>query len=150
VPKLAGIIAYQRRELEVSKAKFDLSRTRNPKDCETGHYLGLVLGELKDWPRTADVSMETAECLQNAQEEWRKDIAAIQASDDPPARKARKIAKREQSIATATRWMATSWFNTAVAYYNLSRPTDARTYAEKVVDDEQFGSRAKDLIALLR
>jgi len=44
---------------------------------------------------------------------------------------------------------ATSWFNTAVAYYNVSRPADAREYAEKVVDDQQFGERARELIARL-
>jgi tetratricopeptide (TPR) repeat protein len=150
VPKLAGIIAYRRTERDVSKMKFDLSRTRNPKDCETGHYLGLVLAELKDWTRTAEVSTATAQCLQTAVEEWRKEIASIQASDDPPQRKQRKIAKREQSIVTAGRWTITSWFNTAVAYYNLARPSDARAFAEKVVDDEQFGERARELVALLQ
>jgi len=39
VPKLAGLIAYRRHELEISRAKFDESRTRNPRDCETGYYL---------------------------------------------------------------------------------------------------------------
>ena len=37
VPKLAGLIAYRRHELEVSREKFDQSRTRNPRDCETGY-----------------------------------------------------------------------------------------------------------------
>src|SRR5262249_13860479 len=137
-------------QLDVSRTKFDLSWTRNPKDCETGFYLGMVLAELKDWPRTVDVSTSTAQCLQTAVEEWRKEIASIQASDDPPQRKERKIARREQSIATAGRWTVTAWFNTAVAYYNLSRPTDARAFAEKVVGDEQFGERARDLVARLQ
>jgi hypothetical protein len=45
--------------------------------------------------------------------------------------------------------MATSWFNTAVAYFNLSRKSDARQYAEKVAGDEQFGERAKELLTRL-
>src|SRR2546430_12342007 len=48
-----------------------------------------------------------------------------------------QIAKREQQIRTAGRMTATSWFNTAVSYYNLSRKAEAREYAEKVSDDEQ-------------
>ena len=45
---------------------------------------------------------------------------------------------------------ATSWFNTAVAFFNLSRKGEARQYAEKVVADEQFADRAKDLLSRLR
>ena len=46
--------------------------------------------------------------------------------------------------------LAQSTFNTAVSYYNLSRYADARPFAEKVVDDEQFGERAREIIALLK
>ena len=46
--------------------------------------------------------------------------------------------------------MATSWFDIAVAYYNLSRKTEARQFAEKVVGDEQFGERARELLSRLR
>jgi len=150
VPKLAGIIAYRRHELEVSRAKFDESLKRNQRDCETGYYLGLVLAELSQWPRASEIMPSAARCLQAAEERMKTEIADIGAGDDPPARKARKIAKREQSIATGRRWIATSWFNTAVAFYNLARPTDAREYAERIVEDQQFGDRARDLIARLK
>jgi tetratricopeptide (TPR) repeat protein len=150
VPKLAGIIAYRRHELEVSRAKFDESRSRNPQDCETGYYLGLVLAELSQWPRASEIIPEAARCLQGAVEQSLAAIEQIRAGDDPPARKARKIASREQRIATARRWIATSWFNSAICYYNLSRPADARDYAERVVNDEQFGERARELLSRLR
>jgi hypothetical protein len=45
--------------------------------------------------------------------------------------------------------VATSWFDIAVAYYNLSRRSEARQFAEKVTADEQFGERARDLITRL-
>jgi hypothetical protein len=44
---------------------------------------------------------------------------------------------------------ATSWFNTAIAYYNLQQKADARLFAEKVSADEQFGERARDLLTRL-
>jgi tetratricopeptide (TPR) repeat protein len=149
VPKLAGIIAYHRGALEVSRGKFDESLQRNARDCETGYYLGLVLAELKQWARASDIVPRAAECLERAAEQSRAEIEEIRASNDPPARKARKIAKREQSIAVGRRWIATSWFNTAVAYFNLARPADARPYAERVADDEQFGARARELLGRL-
>jgi tetratricopeptide (TPR) repeat protein len=150
VPKLAGIISFSRHELEVSRAKFDESRSRNAHDCETGFYLGVVLAELRQWPRTADVLLDTARCLDNAEEKTRREIAEIGASTEPAARKAKKSAKREQVIAAGRRMRAQSWFNTAVAYFNLSRTDDARGFAERVAADEVFGERARDLLSRLK
>jgi tetratricopeptide (TPR) repeat protein len=150
VPKLAGIIAYRRQELDVSRANFEQARTRNADDCETLFYFGLVLAELGQWPQTAETSSAAGRCLQRAEEQARAEIESIRMSTDPPPRQARKVARREQQIATARRMEATSWFNTAVAFYNTSRTADAREYAGRVRDDEQFGERARDLLSRLR
>jgi tetratricopeptide (TPR) repeat protein len=147
VPKLAGLIAYRRQQLALSRAKFEESRTRNPADCETTFYLGVVLAELRSWAPTADILTEAASCLEGNNKAYQEEIASIQGSNDPPARKAAKIARREQYIAKGRRQMATSWFDIAVAYYNLARRSEARQFAEKVAADEQFGERARDLMA---
>jgi tetratricopeptide (TPR) repeat protein len=150
VPKLAGIIAYRRKQLDVARVKFDQSRERKREDCETGFYLGVVLAEQRVWERSADVFVETGGCLDVAEQTAQSEIEAIRASNDPPARQQRQIAKREQQIANGRRMMATSWFNIAVASYNLSRMTEARRWAEKVVDDEQFGERAREILSRLK
>ena len=150
VPKLAGTIAYRRMELGVSRTKFEEARRRNPNDCETGFYLGIVLADLRVWDRTADVFVATARCLENAEQALNEDIETIKASKATPARQARQIAKREQQIAAARRMLATSSFNTAVAYYNLSRKAEAREFAEKVAGDEQFGERAREIISFVK
>jgi tetratricopeptide (TPR) repeat protein len=150
VPKLAGLIAYRRHELDVSRAKFEQANTRNPNDCETRFYLGVVLAEQGVWNRTAEVLVDTGRCLENAERGLNDEIAAIRASTDPPARQARKIARREQFIAKGRRMMATSWFDIAVAYYNLSRKVEARQFADKVANDEQFGERARDILSRLK
>ena len=74
----------------------------------------------------------------------------IIASTLPDVRKARQLTRRQQQIASAVRMRATCWFNAAVANFNLSKPDEARRYAEKVADDEQFGERARDLEARMR
>jgi tetratricopeptide (TPR) repeat protein len=89
----------------------------------------------------------TAGCLDDAEAAARQDIERIAASRSSEARKARQIARRRQQIASAVRMRATCWFNAAVANFNLSKPDEARRYAEKVADDEQFGERARDLTA---
>ncbi len=150
VPKLAGIIAYRRKQLDVARGKFDQSLQRNPTDCETSFYLGIVLADQRIWDRTAGVFVSTASCLENAERDLKRQIGQIRASDAPPARQARQIARREKQIATARRTLATSWFNTAVAYYSLSRKDEARQFAQKVADDEQFSERAREIISRLK
>ena len=150
VPKLAGIIAYRRKDLGIARTKFELSWTRDPNDCETGYYLGTVLAELSEWPRTADVLKKTASCLQSAIANLEGEIQEIQSSKDKPERIARQVARRERQIAEAKRELVQSSFNVAVASFNLARRDEAREWAEKILDDDQFGPRAKDLISRLR
>jgi len=150
VPKLAGLIAYRRKQIDVAREKFDESRTRNPNDCETGFYLGVVLAEQGVWDRTSEVLIAAGECLENWERDYTAEIERLRASQDPPQRVERQILRRQQQIADARRKMATSWFNVAVASYQLARKDAARQYAERVADDEQFGERARDLLSRLR
>ena len=45
---------------------------------------------------------------------------------------------------------ATVWFNAAAANFNLARTDEARRFAEKVADDEQFGERARTLLQRIK
>ena len=151
VPKLAGIIAYRRQQLDTARVKFDESwKAGRGEDCETGFYLGIVLGEQAQWARTSEVLIPTVACLEKMEQKLSAEIGSIRASNDRPERQERQIRRREQDIVKGRRMRATSWFNTAVAYYSLSRKDEARQYAEKVADDEQFGERARELLSRLQ
>jgi tetratricopeptide (TPR) repeat protein len=150
VPKLAGLVAYRRHELDVSRERFSLAHTRNANDCETFFYLGVVDAERRDWASAADILVGAAQCLQVNDDNYLKEIDTIEASDEPPARKAAKIARRRQYLEKGRRQMATAYFDTAVACYNLARKSEAQQYAAKVADDLQFGERAKEILARLR
>ena len=151
VPKLAGIIAYRRHELDVARARFEQSRERNPADCEVRFYLGVVRAEQGAWLETADTLMRAGECLEQLERRLRAEIAAIAARPaSRPDRRARQIARREREIASAARMLAASWFDIAVAYFNLSQKNEARLFAERVVDDDQFGARAREILARLK
>jgi hypothetical protein len=99
--------------------------------------------------KAADVLREAVSCIESAEAEAIRDVATIRASTDPPERQARLIARREKRIADGRRMIATSWYNTAVAYYSLSRKDEARQFAEKVAADDQFGERAKEILTRL-
>ncbi len=149
VSKLAGIIAYQRRELEVAKGKFETSQSLNGDDCETRFNLAAVNAELGAWSAAVDAYDGTGACLERLRAQIGSQIAALDASDAAPDRKARVLASRNTQLLGATRMLVQSWFNTAIADSKLDRKDDARREAEKVVDDEQFGARARDLLSQL-
>ena len=150
VPKLAGIIAYHRKQLDVSRDRFELSRRRNRSDCETGFYLGIVLGEQREWPRTVEVLIETVACFEKAEAKLNAEIENIRASTQPLDRQTRQIKRREAEIAGNRRRIVTSWYNMAVSYFSLSKKEQAREFAERVITDDEFGERARQLLARLR
>jgi tetratricopeptide (TPR) repeat protein len=146
VSKLGGLIAYRRLQRPAAIERFTMAQKLAPDDCENAYYLGIVHAELRDWPQTRTVFTSAAACIESAREGLRKEIAAIAASTWDPARKARQIARREAQITGAARMLVTSWFNMAVASYNLGQKEDARLYAERVVGDEQFAERAAEIL----
>jgi len=121
-----------------------------PEDCETSYLLGNVHAEMRDWPLTSAVFSRTATCIERARDGLRKEITAIEVSTWDPERKKRQIARREAQIAGAARMLVTSWFNIAVSNFNLGSRDEARRYAERVVDDEQFAERARDILKRLQ
>jgi tetratricopeptide (TPR) repeat protein len=150
VSKLGGIIAYRRRELDVARKRFEAARTLAPGDCETVYYLGNVHAEQKDWPLTASTFTSAAICIERARERLGREIVGIEASNWSEDRRARQIARREEQIAAAARMLATAWFNAAAAHFNLGHRDDARRFAERLVDDEQFAGRAKEILKRLQ
>jgi len=149
VPKLAGIIAINRKEYDVARQKLETAQKRNPTDCQTGYFLHLVLTELRSWDRAVTVAQSASNCLGGEIVAAQTEIERIQAADRPEAKKARLIASRQQRIASDTRMRANCWYNAAAASYNLSRKDEAKAFAERVIDDEQLGERARELLARL-
>jgi len=149
VPKLAGIIAINRHEIDVARQRLEISRQRNSNDCQTLYYLHLVLADQRKWPETVTGAVAAAGCIDAAEAGLRSQIEEIQQSEAPEARKTRQIAAREQQIASGIRMRATCWFNAAVGSYNTRKSDDARMFAAKLDGDAQYGDRARDLVAQL-
>jgi tetratricopeptide (TPR) repeat protein len=150
VSKLAGLIAYRRQQLEVAEGELQEGHRLNPDDCETTFNLGAVHLDQRKWQEAVRAHVLTAQCLETARNRLREEIDAIHSSSAAADRKSRQIATRQSEIATADRMLARSWFDTAVAYFNLSRTEEARLYAEKVASDPQYAARAEELLNRLR
>jgi tetratricopeptide (TPR) repeat protein len=85
VPKLAGLIAYRRQQIDVARDRFEESRQRNAEDCETGFYLGMTLADLKSWTRSAEVLIDAVRCFDSAERVLTTDIARIRISSESRA-----------------------------------------------------------------
>jgi tetratricopeptide (TPR) repeat protein len=149
VAKLAGIIAFRRRQFDVARARLENARRRNGKDCETSYQLGLVMSEQRNWIDATRVLDEANACLDSEDRLLAEEIARLRASDAPASRRDQQVARRERQVATNARMRATSWFNSAVAFFYLSRPEEAKEYAQRVAADEQLGARARALLSRL-
>jgi tetratricopeptide (TPR) repeat protein len=147
VPKLAGLIAYRRKELKVSRERFELAWQRDRQDCEIGFYLGAVTTELTWWTRTTAVLPETIHCLEQQEARLNREIAAARTSTQPLSRRERQISRREAEIASNRRMVVVAAYNIAVSFFNLARKDEAVPFLERIMNDEEFGSRARALLA---
>lgn len=150
VPKLAGILAINRREFTVARERLELALVRRRGDCETAYYLQSVLSEQRDWESSARVAAEAGACFENEDASIQQELATVRASLMSPERRARLVARREQQLVSDARMRATAWFNAAAANFNLSRSVEARSFAEKVTGDVFYGERARSLLERLK
>lgn len=150
VPKLAGIIAINRRELPVARQRLETSLKRRP-DCDTGYYLQIVLSEQREWDNAARVAADAARCFDREEATLLEEIERFRSATNlTPERRDRSIARREQQIAANARMRANALFNAAAASFNLGRKDEARSFAERVADDQQLGARARELLGRLQ
>jgi tetratricopeptide (TPR) repeat protein len=153
VPKLAGIIAIRRKQFEVARMKLQEARQRQtdwriiPPDCDIGFYLQTVLSEQEEWSAAAREAVEAAGCFEAEGSRLLREIDRLTASDLPEERKTRQLARREQQLRNTSRRNANARFNAAVAYFNLQRRDEALHLATTLVEDEQFGERARLIVS---
>jgi tetratricopeptide (TPR) repeat protein len=150
VPKLAGILAINRRDFALARQRFELARARRRNDCETLYYLQNVLAEQREWDDTARVAADAASCFDVEETTLQEELTTLRAALMAPERQARLIARREQQVAGNARMRAVAWFNAAAANFNLARGAEARRFAEKLAGDSFFGERARTLLERLK
>lgn len=150
VPKLAGIIAINRRDYATARQRFEMALTRFRSDCETSYYLQAVLAEQRDWDATARVASDAGACFEREEGVIQEELATVRASQMSAERRARLVARREAQLVSNARMRATAWFNAAAANFNMARHDEARRFAEKVADDAFYGDRARSLLERIK
>jgi len=146
VPKLTGVLAIRRGELTVAREQLEIAHSRNGSDCETSALLGEVKLELREWAAASPSLIEAVACLDTRDAEVREQIRGFQSASGREA----ALRHREEELAGNQRLRMRSWFNLAAAAFNSNDTTTARTYAERVVDDERFSARARELLSRIK
>src|SRR5262249_16620915 len=149
VPKLAGLIAINRRQLDVARQRLELALAGRPTDCETMFYLQAVLTQQAQWTESARAAANASTCFDAELTRLSAELESLRTAEMRADQVDRQMARGEQQMRSETRMRAACWFDAAAANYNLSRKDEARQFAEKLLDDEQYGDRARDLISRL-
>jgi hypothetical protein len=97
----------------------------------------------------AEVGSAAGSCFDRSDAHLNDEIAALRATNGDAERIRRQIVRREEQLAVNGRLRSAAWFNVAVALLNLGRQDEARAFALKLVDDQRFGDRAREILSRL-
>ena len=78
---LAGVIAYDRKELAVAKDRFQRARDADASNCTAHSYFALVSAAQNNWPEATPVFSLAMTCFVGAAAAATQELAQIEASD---------------------------------------------------------------------
>ena len=142
---LAGFIAHSRKELDVAADRFDRAFAIDGTNCIAVFSAGMVHVEQQAWlPASAKFSRSMT-CYATDAAAARADLARIEASDQPPARKARLAAAEQKRIVSSEHLAAQSAFNAAQGYLRLGQKQPALTHVEAATAHPLMRDKAASL-----
>ena len=147
---LAGIIYFDRRELDAAVADLARAWQMNDTACDAAWYLGLARSEQKQWavaaglfPRAAGCYRSTADILRAQLTEGLKGIIDL---DDRASLDSEYSRSIEQQLVSEAR----SYYNAAYACAQRGERDQAISYAERAEQHAFMKAKAADLIAALK
>jgi tetratricopeptide (TPR) repeat protein len=150
VLQLSGVLAYDRGDLDRARQDFEGVLERSEGACSAAYYLGRIHSDRRQWNEAAARFSQTETCCAKTARDIAQRVAEIQSSPATIERKTRLLAGQERQAAENRRTDMTAAYNAAVSFFNNGAMDLAARRAERVLDDEQWGERARDLIARAR
>jgi tetratricopeptide (TPR) repeat protein len=147
---LAGIIYFDRHELET--ASFDLARAWRLNDtaCDAAWYLGLVRSEQKQWEVAASMFPSAAACYRSTADIYRAQLAeagkVVSDEHDRAALDADYARLIDQQLASEAR----SYYNAAYACAQRGDRDRALEFAERAEQHPFMKTKAEELITALK
>ena len=146
VYKLAGLVAFYRRDFETSKANLARAIELNPVECESQFYLGGASAETRFWDDSGPQYGKALACFENARVAAEAQVRELEETDAGDERGRRLVARRRRDLASLRRFEANAAFNAAVSYLNTSDLDEAIALASRARMHGDFQERADRLI----
>jgi tetratricopeptide (TPR) repeat protein len=146
---LAGVIAYDRKELDVAKDRFDSARRMDASNCTAHSYFALVQAAQNNWPEATPVFSRAMTCFIDAATQARRDVAELEAATFDPVYKNRLIAQQEKTIKESDLKAAQAGYNAAQGFLRSGNKSEAMAHLQIALEHPEVHEQAETLSKLI-
>ncbi len=147
---LAGVIAHDRRELDVAKDRFQRARQADNSNCTAHFYYATVVATQNSWSEATPIFSQAMSCFTATAGEARRTIDELRANSDDPVFTARLIADQERTLKEAELKAAQSAYNAAQGLLRAGNTPEARTHLQLALDHPDIHDQAAALQKLIK
>lgn len=149
---LAGLIAYERKDLPTAVMRFDRSFELDVTNCDAVWMGALVRVDQQDWPQASPKFARAMSCFSNAAAQARSNLAALDAEVKraggtllPPGREQRQRTKLTKDMAQSAERSAQSAFNAAQGFARMGQKPLALAHVEMAIAHPRMKEKAEAL-----
>jgi tetratricopeptide (TPR) repeat protein len=146
---LAGVIAYDRKDLEIAKDRFDNARRLDQGNCTAHSYYALVHVAQSHWPQATPVFSQAMTCFVQASAQTRRELAELAATEFDPVYKARLIADQQKTLKESELKGAQAGYNAAQGFLRAGNHDQAAAHLDVALNHPELQSQAATLRKLI-
>jgi tetratricopeptide (TPR) repeat protein len=150
VLSLAGVIAFNKENLEVAEENLKEALKLDLSNCEASYYLGKAYAVYQDWKESGIYFEKAALCNEGKEKKLEDKIKEIENSDFSEERKERLIKKKRIQLRKTVITKATFFYNAAAGYFNAGMKEQALSLAQKATLHSAFKEKAEELILKIK
>lgn len=147
---LAGIIAFEKGDLDGSEEHLKKTLWINQESCEASYYLGKIASTRKNWQQSGTHFENSALCNRGLEKYLIDKIREIEESSFSAARKEKHIARKRLQLKKVQLTKATAYYNAAAGYFNSGLLDKALNMAQIAREHESIRPIADELITKIK
>jgi tetratricopeptide (TPR) repeat protein len=146
---LAGVIAYERKELDTAKDRFDQARKLDRENCTAQSYFALVHAAQNNWPEATPVFSIAMACFARASAQASRELAEIEAADFDPVFRGRLAAEHRKTIKESDLKGAQAAYNAAQGFLRGGQRPEAIAHLQLALQHPELQTQAETLKKLI-
>ena len=143
---LAGLIYYDRKELDVAQGHFEQAWRMDNTNCTANWFLGVVHADKNQWAIAAKTFVTGVACFTQAAADARADLEKVKAMDAPEDYKAAQAERHTKTIEESELRAAQSAYNAAQGFARTGDRSLARSYADVAAGHPGVREQAEKLL----